>query len=140
MAKFKLVNICDEKKIRKYSSNGFWKQCVLLPCYQERYICFSSNEDLSFEELTLTFIHGNNDEQIGAMSIIAERYPCELHRLICSQKDCFSPKKLRFIFDFVVPSYLPLILPKERLIDYEFDKDFSDDTWVNILVELRSLL
>ena len=140
MAKFKLVNACDEKKIDKYSNSCFWKQCVLLPCYRERYVCFCNNEDLSFEELTKTFIQGNDDEQIGAMSIIAERYSCELHRLICSRRDYFSPQKLRFIFDFVVPSYLPLILPKERLIDYEFDKKFSNDVWVNILAEIRPLL
>lgn len=140
MSKFKLVNICDKKKIGKYSSNGFWKQSVLLPCYREKYICFSCNEDLSFEELIQTFIHGNDEEQIGAMSIIAERYPCELYRLICSQRNYLSQQKLRFIFDVVVPSYLPLILPKERLIDYEFDKELSNDIWVNILVEIRSLL
>lgn len=140
MAKFKLVNIFDEKKIDKYNSNCFWKQCVLLPYYRERYICFSHNEDFSFEELTKTFLQGNDDEQIGAISIIAERYPCELYRWIYNQRDYFPPKKLRFIFDFVVPSYLPLILPKEQLIDYEFNKEFSNDIWVNILVEIRSLL
>lgn len=45
MAKFILVNICDEKKIGKYSSSCFWKECKILPYYQERYICFASNED-----------------------------------------------------------------------------------------------
>lgn len=140
MAKFKLVNICDEKKIDKYSSNCCWNQCVLLPCYQERYICFCNNENFSFEELIKIFIQGNDDEQIGSMSIIAKEYPCELHRLICSQRDYFSPKRLRFIFNFVIPSYLPLVLPKERLIDYEFDNEYSDDIWVNILAEIRTLL
>ena len=113
---------------------------VLLPCYRERCVCFCNNEDLSFEELTKTFIQGNDDEQIGAISIIAEDYPFELYRFICNQKDNFSPEKLRFILDFVIPSYLPLILPKEQLINYEFDKEFSNDIWVNILMEIRSIL
>ena len=140
MPKFKLVDLCDEKKIGKYSSSGVWKSCVLLPYYRERYMCFCNSEDLSFEELTQIFIQGNDDNQIGAMSMIAERYPCELYQLICSRRNDFSPQKLRWIFDCVVPDYLPLVLPKERLMDYMFDKEFSNNIWVNILVEIRSLL
>lgn len=140
MAKFKLVNIFDEKKIEKYNNSCFWKQCDLIPYFREGYVCFSYNEDYSFEELTRIFLQGNDDEQIGAISSIAEKYPTELYRLICDQKDYFSPKKLNFVFNFVVPSYLPLALPKERLIDYEFNKQFSTDIWVKILVKIRSLL
>lgn len=140
MKNFVLVNIRDEKELKKYQKDRSFKESVILPYYGEGYICFSSRNNYSFEELTKMFLQGNEDEQIGAISIIAERHPCELYRFICNQSSCFSPKKLRFIFDFVVPSYLPLILPKERLIDYEFAQEFSNDIWVNILVEIRSLL
>ena len=140
MKNFVLVNIRDEKKLKKYKRNRSFEQSVILPYYSEGYICFSSRKNYTFEELTKMFLQGDDDEQIGAISIIAESHPCELHQLICNQKDNFSPEKLRFIFDFVVPSYLPLILPKERLIDYEFNKEFSSDIWVGILVEIRSLL
>ena len=137
---FVLVNIRDEKEIKKYQKDQSFEQSVILPYYSEGYICFSSRQNYSFEELTEMFFQGDEDEQIGAISIISERYSCELYRLICNQSDCFSPKKLRFIFDFVVPSYLPLILPKERLMDYEFAQEFLSDIWVNILVKIRSLL
>ncbi len=140
MRSFVLVNIRDEKKIKKYQKDCFFKQSVILPYYREGYICFSSCKKYSFEELVKMFLQGNESEQIGAISIIAESYPCELYRLICSRRDSFSLEKLRFIYDFVVPSYLPLILPKERLFDYEFDKNFSNDIWVNILIEIRSLM
>ena len=140
MARFKLVDLCDEKKIGKYSGGGVWKACALLPCYRERYMCFCSCENLSFEELTEIFIQGRDDDQIGAMSLIAERYPCELYQWICSRRNDFSPQKLRWIFDHVVPDYLPLALPKEQLMEYTFDKEFSNDIWVNIFTEIRSLL
>jgi len=138
MTKFKLVSFFDEKKIRKYSSSNSWKQCPLLPWYGERYVCFSRNEENSFEELVKTFLKGNSDERIGAISMIAERYPGELYQLICNQRDFFSLSKLRYIFYDVIPSYLPLYLPKERLMDYEFVGEFSNDIWVKILVELRT--
>lgn len=140
MRKFKLVNSRDEKKIAKYNGNGSWKQSILLPYYREGYICFSCNKDYSFEELINMFFHGNDDEQIGALSIIAESYPRDLYKLICNHSGCFPPRKLKFIFDFVVPSYLPLILPKERLMDYKFNEEFLNDIWVNILVAIRSHL
>ena len=140
MKNFVLVNIRDEKKVKKYQKNCSFKQSIILPYYGEGYTCFSSRKNFSFEELAKMFLQGDEDEQIGAISIIAERHPCELHRIICNQRYNFPLEKLSFIFDFVVPSYLPLILPKERLIDYEFDKEFSNDIWVNILEVIRSLL
>lgn len=139
MGNFVLVNNRDEKKIKKYKKNCYFKQCDILPYYGDAYLCFSSCKEYSFEELIKMFLKGDEDEQIGAISIVAESYSCELYRLICNHRDNFPLEKLRFIFDFVVPSYLPLILPRERLIDYEFDKEFANDTWVNILVEIRSL-
>jgi len=86
------------------------------------------------------FLQDNDNEQIGAISIIAERYPYELYRFIRDNRDCFPLQKLRFILDFVVPSYLPLIIPKEQLLCYEFSKEYSNDIWVNILSEIRTLL
>ena len=140
MKHFVLVNIRDEKKIKKYQKNRSFKQSVILPYYGEGYSCFSSCKNYSFEELIKIFLEGDEDEQIGAVSIIAESHPCELYRLICNQRDGIPLEKLRFIFDFVIPSYLPLILPKERLIDYKFENEYSNDVWVNILLEIRSLL
>lgn len=140
MGSFKLVRICDEKGMDQYTGNGSWKPCVLLPCYRERYACFCQSGDLSFEELIKMFFHGNDDDQIGAMSLIAENYPDELYQMICIEQSAFSHKSLKFIFEFVLPDYLPLFLPKEQLTDFEFDKEFSNDIWVRILKKIRSLL
>ena len=140
MKNFVLVNIRDEKNLNKYKKSLAYKQSVILPYYSEGYTCFSLHKNYSFEQLIKIFLQGTEEEQIGAISIIAERYPYELYQLIYCRKDCFSQKKLKFILDFVIPSYLPLVLPKERLINYEFDKEFSNDVWVNILVKIRSLL
>ena len=140
MKNFVLVNICDEKKLRKHQKDRSLKQSVILPYYGEKYVCFSSCKDYFFEELIKMFLQGNDDEQIGAISIIAEKYPRDLYWLIRNQRNYFSPKKLKFIFDFVLPDYLPLVLPKEQLIDYEFNKEYSNDIWVNILMEIRCLL
>ena len=140
MKNFVLVNIRDEKKLKKYQKDRSLKQSVILPYYCEGYACFSSNKDYSFEELINLFLQGSDDEEIGAISIIAESYPRELYNLICDHSDYFPLKKLKFIFEFVVPSYLPLILPKERLIDYKFNEKYLNDTWVNILVVIRERL
>lgn len=137
MKNFVLVNIRDERQLTKYIKNRFLKQSVILPYYSDAYMCFSSGENYSFKELMKMFLQGDEDEQIGAFSIIAEKYPCELYKLICNQIDFFSPQKLRFILNIVIPSYLPLILPKERLMDYEFAQEFSNDIWVKILLEIR---
>lgn len=134
------MNIYDEKKIKRYICNNSWKQCELLPYYRERYVCFCQVGDLSFEELIKIFFRGNANDQIGAMSIIAEKYPDKLYQLICKGHDTFSHKALRFILDFVLPDYLPLFLPKDRLMNYEFGREFSNDIWVRILMEVRSLL
>ena len=140
MKNFVLVNIRDEKNIKKYEKDCYFKQSVILPYYADGYLCFSSCNNYSFEELLKMFLKGDEDERIGAISIIAESYSCELYQLICNEKACLSLENLRFIFDFVIPSYLPLVLPKERLIDYEFDDEFSNNLWVKILLEIRALL
>lgn len=140
MKNFVLVNIRDERKIKKHQKDDSLKPSVILPYFCEGYACFSSNKAYSFDELIHLFLHGNEDEIIGAISIIAERYPHELYKHICHHADCFAPEKLKFLFDYVVPSYLPLLLPKERLPNYVFDEEFTSDIWVNILVAIRSLL
>lgn len=140
MKNFVLINIRDEKQLRKYQKDRYLRQSVLLPYYEEGYICFSSRENYSFEELTEMFLVGDEAEQIGSVSIIAEYYPDELYRFICDQRQNLPSKKVKFILDFVIPSYLPIALPKERLMDYELHQDMSDDIWVKILLVIRTLL
>ena len=141
MGNFVVINIRDEKEIKKCRENPFFKQSVILPHYVEGYVCYSSScKNYSFEELIKMFFQGNEDEQIGAVSIVAENYPCELYQFICHQKNKIPYEKLRFIFDCVIPGYLPLVLPKEGLMDYKFNSEFSNNTWVKMLEEIRVLL
>ena len=140
MKNFVLVNIRDEKELKKYQKNHSFRQNIILPYYNEGYVCFSSRETYSFEELITLFLNGDTDEQIGAISIIAKHYPSELYQIISEQSNLFSLKKIKFIFDYVAPSYLPIVLPQEQLNNYEFDNEYAKDVWVNILMMLRSLL
>lgn len=110
-----------------------------MPYFREEYICFSCNRDYSFEELINLFLQDNDAEEIGAISVVAESYPYDLYKFI-SNNNYLNYRKLKFIFDYVVPGYLPLVLPKERLMDYEFNEEFLDNTWVKILLVIRSYL
>ena len=134
MKNFKLISIYDEKSLNKYNSDSRWKESDLLPRFSERTVCFSCNREFSFEELIELFLHGNGAEEIGSISIIAEHFPQELYHLICDRKNMFHSKKLRFLLEEVAPSYLPLVLPAERLMDYEFKEEFLNDIWVDILI------
>lgn len=137
MKDFLLVNIRDEKQLKKFQRNSALKQSVLLPCFCEGYVCFSFDKEYSFEELLTLFLHGDMEEAIGAVSIIAESFPQDLYILMRNHADYFTPEKLKFLLDFVVPSYLPLMLPKERIMEYDFQEKFSDDIWVNILQVIK---
>lgn len=128
-----------KNKLKKCQKDISLKQIVILPYFREEYICFSCNRDYSFEELINLFLQDDDAEEIGAISVIAESYPYDLYKFI-SNNNYLNYRKLKFIFDYVVPGYLPLVLPRERLMDYEFNEEFLDNTWVKILLVIRSYL
>lgn len=137
MGCFRLISIRHTKEIKKYNNDFNWKRSTLLPYYREGYVCFSRNKDYSYEELKKLFIYGNDDEQIGAISVIAECFPNELYQSMCDDS-CYIPvKRINYLLDYVIPNYLPLILPKEQLVDYNFSDAFFDDIWVRILAEIK---
>ena len=67
-------------------------------------------------------------------------YSYELYKFLGDRNHQMPSKKLKFLLDYVIPSYLPLILPNEKLENYNFNKNFSNDIWVNILTVIRSRL
>ncbi len=133
---FLLISIRNERKIKKYNNRNF-KKVNILPCYSEEYVCFSLSKEYSFEELITLFLYGNSEEQIGAVSIIAQDYDYELYEFICAHGEIFGVKKLKYLLEYVVPDFLPLSLPKERLAGYRFDEEYSNCVWVKILTEIR---
>lgn len=139
MKQFVLVSIRD-KKIKSYYEESSLKQIPILPLYREGYVCFSSGIDYSFHELINFFMLGNDSERIGSISIIAENFPDELYEFICCEKEHISDKLLKFLLNSVIPGYLPFILPKDRVLDYEFSDNLSNDIWVKILGITRSIL
>lgn len=112
MNNFKLISISNSRELNKYINDSCWNCSVLLPYYQERYACFSYNKDYSFEVLIDLFLYGNDSDQIGAISLIAEKFPYELYKFISDDKKYIPLNKLKFLLNIVIPSYLPLILPK----------------------------
>lgn len=140
MGNFILVNIRDDKAVRKRQKDYSLIQSVILPYYCEGYVCFSLNKNYSWEELIYLFLNGDEDEEIGSISIIAEKFPCELYKFICNHADCFTNKKLKFVLDYVVPSYLPIILSKEQLLDYKFKNEHLSNIWVKILTVIKNHL
>lgn len=139
MKHFRLVSVYDEKKQHQYESDPCLKRSDLLPSF-ERTVCFSDNRDFSFEELMTLFLRNKKEDSIGAISVIAEHFPAELYRFICDNAENISPKTWRFLCEEVIPCYLPLVLPKERLMDYAFSEEYASDIWVAILTEVRSHL
>lgn len=138
MADFKMISIRDFKKESKYIHDSSWKRSVLLPCFREDYTCFCRNKDYSFDELNWLFFHGNDSDQIGAISVIAEQFPYELYEFIKDSNHYIPSKHSKFLLQFVIPDYLPLILPKDKLTIYVFSETYSDDIWVNILAAMRT--
>lgn len=136
---FILVSIRDEEA-KKYYEDSSLKQIPILPHYREGYLCFSAAIDYSFHELISFFSLGNDSERIGSISIIAENFPDELYKFICCEKEHISDKLLKFLLYSVIPDYLPFILPKDRMLDYEFSDNLSNDIWVKILGITRSIL
>lgn len=140
MKSFALVNVRDEKKVKEYKKSPSFKQSEILPCYSEGYICFSSRKDYSFEELMKMFLQGDEDERIGAISIIAERFPHDLYDFIRDNNHYIPSQQVKFLVESVASSYLPLVLSANELTTYIFDEDYSDDIWVKILTALQSRL
>ena len=133
MKNFIVINLHDERKINKYLIDNSFKQIDILPYFCEGYVCFSLNKEFSFDELIILFLKGTDDEQIGSISVIAEKHPYELYDYICKYSDTIPLNKIKYIYEYVIPDYLPLYLPKDRLKNYEFGEDCSDDIWVKIL-------
>ncbi len=134
---FELIGTGDGTKLNKYSNDPHWNRSALLPSYQERYVCFSYGGNRSFEFLIDLFLHGNDSNQIGAVSFIAERFPDRLYDFLRDSRNNIPRNKLKFLSDAVIPSYLPLFLPREKLMSYDFQESFSDDIWSRILSEIK---
>ena len=134
---FKLVNIRDTKKISEYLQNDLWIQSPLIPYYREAYICFSLDKAYSFEELKFLFQFGRESERIGAISLIAEQFPEHLCEYIHAEKCDFSAQQIQFIIERVVPDYLPLMIPKDKIMEYTFDGIYAEDIWVKMLSNFR---
>ena len=137
MNDFVLISISDRTKLNKFSNDPHWNESPLLPCYTDKYVCFSHGESYSFEVLINLFLHGNDSDQIGAVSLIAERFTDGLYDFLCDSENHISHDKLEFLSDTVIPSYLPLFLPKDKIMSYDFQESFSEDIWVRILSEIK---
>ena len=129
---FRLVELCDERALRKCAGDPALRPSPLLPCYRDTYACFARGRDLPFDELIGRFLGDEEDEAIGAISLIAERYPQELYAFVRDGGEYLPPEKRRFLWERVIPGYLPLILPPERLRDYAFGAEYADDVWVSM--------
>ena len=139
MKQFVIVSIFDDKKINKYHEDNMWKKSDLIPFFDSE-ICFSRNKEFAFEDLIELFLHGDEDEQIGALSIIAENFSAELLEYLNLKEDTIPVERVKYLMNYVLPDYLPLYLSKEKLITYEFSENYKDDVWVKILYWLRKRL
>lgn len=114
------------------------KNSPIIPCYADRYLCFSVKKTFSFDELIRLFFDSEiEDDQIGAISLIAENYPDELYEFILHNDEIVPLPKKEFLLQKVVYYNLPLLLPKESFLNYNFEKDYSNDVWVKMLKTLR---
>lgn len=138
MKNFVLVNIRDEIKLKKYQENRSVNQIDILPYYGEGYACFSSRKEHSFEELIRMFLKGDEDEQIGAISVISKKYPTDLYKYLSDNLDSLPSRSIKFLLYRVVNSYLPLVIPEDDLLGYDFGDNCSNDIWVNIFLLIRA--
>lgn len=140
MKSFVIVSMFAERKIDKYLADSAWRPSTILPDFGERDTCFAANREFSFEELIGLFLHGCEDERIGALSMIAEKHPAELYQFILHHKNEIPKRRIRFLLNYAVRKYLPLLLRQEQLMDYVFPEEYKEDIWVKMLMEIRPLL
>lgn len=138
MKNFLLLDIRDIKKNIQYMDNPLWKLVKLSPYYSEMCTCYSRNCNYTFSELIHFFLEGSESERIGAISIISECYPDELYKFIC---DNVIPKnKMKYLFDVILPYNLPIVVPKDKMMDYNFDKEYLENIWVKIFLAVKSYM
>lgn len=93
MKRFILINVRDIKKIIKYNNDCLWKRSNILPYYKDEYMCFSRNENYSFDELINLFLGSTDEEEIGSISVIAENFPYELYMFVYENRNHVPKKK-----------------------------------------------
>lgn len=137
MSEFVLINITNCKKIDRYQNDMGWNKVFILPYYADVYVCFSRLEMYGFEQLMQIFMGGNDDEQIGSISLIAEYYPSELYQYLTVHGDTVSKRKKYFLMEKVIPDYLPIYLPSNKLHSFNFNPEEMKNIWVRILQVLK---
>lgn len=140
MHNFDIINIRDTKQLLKYTNDPSWRKISLIPLYSEGYCCFASNREFNFDELIDLFLHGSESDRIGSISLISEHFSSEFRNFVCDNNNYIPRNKVEYLINNVVPSFLPLLLPKDKIIDYVFDETYSDDHWVQTLQGLKKRL
>lgn len=148
---FILLNVHDdfEKTLKKYrfsqvsdniyiKNKEIWHEIELIPVYRDLYWCLMRDCNYSFDELSEWFSGKNKDDKIGAISIIAKDYPQKLYELISINGSRIGKKEAKFLLESVVPDFLPIILPREKLIEYDFKGEYKQDIWVKIFEKLKT--
>lgn len=138
MNNFVILNIHNDKLINKYTNNPTWKRIYIIPFYSDAYCCFARDREFYFDELVDLFLYGNESDQIGSISLISKYFSKEFREFVCDSNNFIPMNKVKYIINNVVPSFLPLVLPKDKIVEYVFDKKYSSDDWVQILQGLKN--
>lgn len=137
MKAFKIISNSNEYQIKKYENDSKWIKIDILPHYAERFICFTTLHEHSFNILIKFFLSKDDEQRIGSMSIIAQQYSNELYAFIDNPNNHISSKDLNFIFNNVVVDFLPLLLPKDKVLSCQFNEPHNSDIWVEILQAIK---
>ncbi|MGB7594053.1 MAG: hypothetical protein WBL80_00630, partial [Erysipelotrichaceae bacterium] len=73
---------------------------------------------------------------IGSMSIIAKVFPIELYNRIIQDHKNLVKKHRSFLVKNVVPDFLPLLIDRDKVKDFNFPSNYNEDIWVMILKTL----
>lgn len=119
-----------------YPNENHWFEFEMLPYYSEIYWGVSDMSASTFEELWFDFLEGNDNARIGSISIIAKVFPIELYtKLILDHKN-LDKNHRSFLIKNVVPDYLPLLIDRNKVRDFNFPSKYNDDIWIRILKTL----
>lgn len=140
MKQFEMVNICNTYKVYKYERSNEWIKSEIIPYYRERYACYALRKEYDFNELITLYLERNGAVQVGAISVIAEKFALELYGFICKKGKDIPRRKIKFLYEYVVPDYLPIILPRCILLQYDFTQTYPNDIWVKIYEKIKTYL
>ena len=148
---FILFNLHGEVE-KQLKNNGFtktedqimrngeeWNQIEIIPYYYNGYWCLTTQNKANFNQLWSFFLNGNDDELIGSISLIVDKYPKQLLSQVTQDINLLKKKIVKFLLNDVIPDYLPIVVDRKKIMTQIIPEEYEKNIWVKLLNELKTV-